>query len=411
MDLRTYSNQELAQTLRELQRPSETVEQRADRLEDLVQELQVHRIELEMQNRALQETQAELELAVRRFADLYDHLPLGYLTVSAEGKIEQANLAAADLLGRERPALAGVFVRSFLDAYDAGRFAAHLENCLESGQQSTLELKLRLRDGTTRGVQFTSRRAPVPPGMPAHVHIGISDISQLKQVQRTLEEINQEQEAFNYSISHDLRSPLVTINNYARIVLTDHAQQLDDEARGMLRRIQSAASRMEDTLRHLLHYSSLSREEITLSPVNVDDVVRELLLEHSAMILERQGDVLVDRPLPTVRACRVVLSQVLANLLTNALKYTRPGEAPSVRIFAEETENTVVLKVADQGIGIDPAHHERIFRVFERLHGRYPGTGVGLAIARRAVERMGGRIWVNSELGCGSCFSVELPRA
>lgn len=180
----------------------------------------------------------------------------------------------------------------------------------------------------------------------------------------------------------------------------------------MMHRIEGAAMRMEATLKNLLDYSSLAREEVLLETVPVAEVVRDLLIEHRGVIQEKRAVITVAPALPAVRGSRLILNQLLANLLTNALKYTQPGEAPRVQFDAEVHGDIVRLKVSDEGIGIDRQHHERIFRIFERLHGysRYPGTGVGLAIARRAVERMNGRIWVESELGKGSCFNIELPK-
>jgi light-regulated signal transduction histidine kinase (bacteriophytochrome) len=227
-----------------------------------------------------------------------------------------------------------------------------------------------------------------------------------------LEEINREQEAFNYSISHDLRAPLVTISNYAGIVLGDYAWSMSQDAKVMVERIRSAAARMEETLKNLLQYSTLAREEIVMQSVNADEVVKELLIEYRDVIQQRKADIRVEGPLPVVRACRPMLNQVLANLLTNALKYAKPEEPPRIHIYAEKREMHVVLKMADEGIGIDPKYHERVFRIFERLHGysRYPGSGLGLAIARRAIERMNGRIWAECGPNGGSCFCIELPQ-
>jgi PAS domain S-box-containing protein len=409
----TLSNEQLADNLRALTRPGGETPESMDHLQETVHELQVHRVELEMQNRALQETQGELEHAIRRYSDLYDHLPVGYVTVTPAGQIVQANLAAAEYLECERSQLIGTFLGSFLDAYDRGRLAGHLENAIETGRQATLDLTLRLKNGVALAVQLTSRLAPENTPLARQIHIAISDVSQLKQTQRSLEEINREQEAFNYSISHDLRAPLITINNYAGIVLSDYAAGLDAEGKAMLERIRCAAVRMEDTLKHLLEYSTLARENIALEPVDTNQIVKDLLVEHRGLLQEKNAVVEVEDPLPALRACAPILNQVLANLLTNALKYTREGENPTVRIFAETRHSAVVLKVADRGIGIEPKYHERIFRIFERLHGysKYPGSGVGLAIARRAIERMNGRIWVESEPGQGSCFCLELPKA
>ena len=413
LNFESLTDEQLDQNLRMLQQQRHENAREIDGLQTAVQELQVHRIELEMQNRALRETQGELELAVRRYVDLYDNLPLAYLTLTASGQIVGANRAASEWFRTDARGLTGRSIGRYFDPYDAGRFAAHLEYCVQNGGPVTIELTLRPGDGQLHAVQLASRRAVAPHTEQPLVNVAITDITRVKQANRVLEEVNREQEAFNYSISHDLRAPLVTINNYAAIVLSDFGDKIDPQARGMVDRIRVAAQRMEDTLRRLLEYSALSREEVALQPVNVDSIVTDLLIEHRGVIEQKNADVLVDRPLPMVRGARDLLVQAIANLLTNALKYTPPGETPKVRIFAEASDSVAVIKVADQGIGIDAKYHERIFKVFERLHGysRYPGSGVGLAIAKRAVERMNEKIWCESEPGKGSCFSVELPRA
>lgn len=413
MDLNTLTDEELAQALHALMRRSEEAGAAVDRLEETVQSVQVHRVELEMQNRALRETQADLEQAIRRYSDLYDHLPLTYVSVTSNGRVVEANAAAVDCLQRPRDKLIGSYMRAFLDAYDGGRFSAHLDNCLQSGRQTTIELTLRMADGSSLPVQLSSRLAPAERDTTPLIHIAITDVSKLKHVQRVLEDINREQEAFSHSISHDLRAPLITISNYARIVLTEHGESLDPPARNMVQRIENASVRMEHTLRNLLEYSTLGREEIALHPVSVDDVVRHVVQENRMRIEQKNAEIDIESPLPRVKASRLALNQVFANLLANALEYTKPGEPPRIRIFAVVQEERVTVKIADQGIGIDRAYHERIFSIFERLHGysRYPGSGVGLAIVRRALERMNGRVWVESELGKGSCFCLELPKA
>ena len=410
-DLASLSKEELVESLRELQcRTPEANSAAIDRLQQTVQQLQVHRVELEMQNRALRETQQELERSAQRYSDLFDHLPIGYLIVSVQGQILCANPAALELFEQPKGEVVGKFVRRFLDAYDAGRFAAHLESCAESGRRSNLELTLRLSGGSNVAVQLSSRLAPSLPGVDQFVHIAVTDVSPLKRTQRMLEEINREQEAFNYSISHDLRAPLVTISNYARIVLSDHHEALDEEGSSMLQRIENAAVRMEETLKHLLEYSLLAREEVVLQALDLNEVLRDVLIEHRGVIQQMRAQVNVAPNLPAVRGSRSILGQVLANLLTNALKYTHPGVPPQIEIGAAESPDGVIVHVRDHGIGIEEKYHARIFEIFERLHGytKYPGSGVGLAIARRAVERMNGRIWLESKPGLGSTFYVKL---
>lgn len=412
MNLESLSREELDRTLRALLRSRNPFGQ-TNELEHAVQELHVHRIELEMQNRALRETQSELEQSLQRYADLYEHLPLPYLTVAPNGQILSANRMAFEWLRRDRRELIGTFLSRFMEAYDAGRFAAHLESCLSIGEPVQIELTLRVSATDAKTVQVSSRRALGPTNSEPLIHVAMADVSALKQSQRTLADVNREQETFNYSISHDLRAPVVTISNYARIVLNEHAESLNEEGRGMVERIEHAAARMEATLRQLLDYSRLSRAEAVFETISLNDAVCELLIEHRDAIQAKRAEISVGPELPSVRGSRLHLGQVLGNLLRNALLYTRPGEAPRIAISAEMAGRLVIVRVADGGIGIDPRHHDRIFRIFERLHGaaRYPGSGIGLAIARRAAERMNGRIWVESELEKGSTFFLELPCA
>jgi signal transduction histidine kinase len=163
----------------------------------------------------------------------------------------------------------------------------------------------------------------------------------------------------------------------------------------------------------LLEYSRLNLERYELAPTALADVVGDALGELDAHLLERRAKVTVERPLPAVMVHRVMLVQALTNLLTNAAKFVAQGVDPEVTIRCEIDGPRVRLWVEDNGIGIAPEHHERIFRVFERLHGRdsYPGTGIGLAIVKRAADRMGGSAGVESEVGRGSRFWMDLSRA
>jgi signal transduction histidine kinase len=169
---------------------------------------------------------------------------------------------------------------------------------------------------------------------------------------------------------------------------------------------------MDELLQDLLAYGRLAHTPVTLHKVNLEALVDAVLEQLEAEIESKQAVVEVQRPLPTVKANTAVLSQILLNLIVNALKFCPQGNPPKVHIGAV-TEKTVRFWVKDDGIGIKPEYHDRIFRVFERLHGgnEYPGTGIGLAIVQKGVERMGGRVGVESEPGCGSRFWVELPAA
>lgn len=391
----------------------ERMAEHARELEHTTEELRVHRMELEMQNQALREARAEMEAAAQRYADLYDHLPIGFVTLSPCGEIRGANLTAALWLGVERTNLHGVFMSRFMNPFDAGRFAAHLEACMGTGEERMFETTLRAESGTMIPVQFSSRLAPMSRQSAPEILVAITNVAQLKQTMQLIAEVRREQDALGDSISHDLRSPLITIGTYARIVLSDYAHTLVPEVKGMMERVDRATQRMEATLRQLLAYSLLVREEATPEALALDEVVQGVLGEYRSEIEACNAEVRVERPLPKVRGCLKLLAPALGNLLSNGLKFTAPGERPHVTISAEQRGEFVFVKVTDRGIGIEPQHHERIFGVFDRLHGysAYPGTGVGLAIVRRAVERMHGRVWVESEKGKGSCFHLMLPHA
>ncbi|MFP5285015.1 MAG: ATP-binding protein [Thermoanaerobaculia bacterium] len=233
--------------------------------------------------------------------------------------------------------------------------------------------------------------------------------------QRTaeLEAANRALEAFAYSVSHDLRAPLRGIQGFAQALLEDYGDRLDGTGHDYARRIAAAAGRMEQLIQDILVYSRLSRADLELAPVALDSAVREAQAEVELPLRQRGGEVAVEGPLPRVRAHRPTLVQVLTNLLSNAVLYVAPGAAPRIRVRAEERGSRTRLWVEDEGIGIAPEHQERIFDVFERLHGSdtYPGTGIGLAIVRKGVERMGGSAGVESEPGSGSRFWIELTRA
>lgn len=226
-----------------------------------------------------------------------------------------------------------------------------------------------------------------------------------------LQEINAELEAFAHTVSHDLRAPLRAMQGFAVALLEDLGDRLGEKGKEYASRIRGAAERMDRLILDLLAYSRLSRMELKLDEVNLGWLVATAVDQLEGDIRETGARVQVDGPLPDVVGQREILLQVVLNLLSNALKFVPEGTVPQVRVWAEQKPGSVRLWVEDNGIGIAPPHQERIFHVFERLHGveEYPGTGVGLAIVRKAVTRLGGGSGLESEVGRGSRFWVELP--
>ncbi|MFH1672231.1 MAG: PAS domain S-box protein [Pseudomonadota bacterium] len=227
-----------------------------------------------------------------------------------------------------------------------------------------------------------------------------------------LQEANSELEAFSSSVSHDLRAPLRAMQGFAQALMEDYAEKLNTVGKDYGHRIVDAAQRMETLIEDLLTYSRLSRAEIRLAPIGLESIVEEVLTQCQGEIKEKKAEITVDKPLPQVAGHHATLVQSVANLVGNAVKFVAPEIQPRVHIYAEERDKYIRLLVKDNGIGIEPEHQERIFRVFERLHGieTYPGTGIGLAIVRKGITRMGGKCGVESTPDKGSAFWVELPK-
>jgi signal transduction histidine kinase len=215
-------------------------------------------------------------------------------------------------------------------------------------------------------------------------------------------------EGFCYSIAHDLRAPIRAMQGYATILREDAS--LGSSARDYTHRISQAAVRMDQLVQDLLVYGRLTHEPVERGPVHLEAVVEHVLTALTSEILAHKATVKVLRPLPQALAHPTVLEQLLANLLRNAMTFVPVGTLPQIVIRAVDSGGTVRLSVEDNGIGIPECYHDRIFNVFERLHHAedYKGTGIGLAIVKKGVERMGGRVGLSSEPGKGSCFWMEL---
>lgn len=225
-----------------------------------------------------------------------------------------------------------------------------------------------------------------------------------------LKETIRELEAFSYSLSHDMRTPLRSIRSYAQFVMADFGPILDPAAVEYLQKIIAAVRRMERLIADVLELTRMSRRDVRIEPVDVGKLVGGLIQEREELQLPR-ADVLVEGSLPVVLGNHASLEQCMSNLLGNAVKFVPRGVTPEVRVSGTAANGKVRIVVQDNGIGIPTEAQARVFEMFHRHHGGsgYEGTGLGLAIVKRAVERMSGRVGVESEVGKGSRFWVELP--
>lgn len=232
-------------------------------------------------------------------------------------------------------------------------------------------------------------------------------------LQRRAEQLkttNLELESFSYSISHDLRIPLRAVVGYARMLEEDHAERLDDEGRRLLQVIRDNGQRMGQLIDDLLAFSRLGRKEIAAVDIDMHELVEPLVAEVQRG--ERQAAVEFEiGPLAPARGDRALLQQVWVNLISNAVKYSSGHAQPLIRISATAGPGENIYAVADNGVGFDMQYYDKLFGVFQRLHGadEFPGSGVGLAIVQRIVSRHGGRIWAEAQPDRGATFFFALP--
>ncbi|MDQ6630334.1 MAG: ATP-binding protein, partial [Verrucomicrobiota bacterium] len=232
--------------------------------------------------------------------------------------------------------------------------------------------------------------------------------------QRTadLKDSTDQMETFTYTVAHDLRAPLRSMQGFSNALMEEYSEEFDETGRDFLCRIVKSSVRMDALIQDLLAYSQLSRTDLKFEPIQLQSLVENALGVLADEIKTKKAQISVKGSCAGIVAHRVTLEQILINLISNALKFIAPNVRPRIRIRCEEKPGAVRLWIEDNGIGIEAEHLERVFKIFERLHGgeAYPGTGMGLAIVRKGIERMNGRVGVESKLGRGSRFWIELPR-
>lgn len=357
-----------------------------------------------------------LESAERPYRTFVEEMTQGAATVSRHGVILYCNRSLSRMMGLPYGQAIGSILHDAVQRHERASVSALLDQ--PASHPLGVEVTLGARGGAALPVHLAAHAVPDDPERV--VGLVVTDLTDRRKheeivAQRTreLEESNRRMVSFSYSISHDLKAPLRAIRGYIDALVEDCGDRLHAEGLEYADRIARAADRMDSLIADLLSYSRLGQVDLAHVPVALVDVVESALTELEPLIAETGASVehAVPASLPRVRAHAPSLCQAITNLVGNALKFVNPGEVPRVRISGEVDDGYVRLSVEDQGIGIAPEHHDRIFGVFERLHtrGPYAGSGVGLAMVKMAVERMGGSVGVESALGSGSRFWIELP--
>jgi signal transduction histidine kinase len=325
------------------------------------------------------------------------------------------------------------WIERHLHPDERSRHAQNFAHMLTASPGDTLpEQRCRVlgEDGEQRRVAVWVEIGFDRSGQPAVLFGTVQDISQQHQAEerirlmnqeleqrvrertRALEAANRQLETFTYSVSHDLKAPLRAIDGYSHLLLEDHLERLDGEGRTFLHNIRRGAVQMAQLIDDLLAYSRMERRDMQESRLALRELVDRLVAERDAELRARGGEVEIGFDGLELSADHEGLTLVLRNLIDNALKFTRDAPAPRVSIDARIDEGLAVLTVADNGIGFDMRFRDRIFEIFQRLQlaEDYPGTGVGLAIVRKAVQRMGGQVSAEGRPGDGARFIVELPQ-
>lgn len=384
---------------------------------------------LEEQNEQLNEANEKCMAERQRYQELFEFAPDGYLVTNPTGTIQEANLAAATLLQVPQGLLVGSPLFRFVVRGDHRIFEEHLLRLKTEPVGGGLKLRLeshrrpsfpaaltvgaiRQPQGQLIGLRWQLREITERPEPPEALRQALEEsergvrqrIAEMEGILRSFEEVC-------YHVTHDLRAPLRAIQGFTTLLLRENAACLDITGRDYGRKVIHAASRMDVLIRDLVAYGHLSQMELHCRSVDLNLKMDQLLHLLDDEIRANSADVQVARPLPGVWADPEVVGLAILHLLSNALKFVAPNTSPRIQVRGETSGGMVRLSLQDNGLGIAPEHHERIFGIFERLQEAHFGTGIGLAMVRQGIQRLGGTVGLESSPGVGSRFWLELPQA
>ncbi len=383
--------------------------------------------ELTQANDELRRTNRELEELKDRYSDLYENAPAMYFTVDRRGQFLECNSTLVRTLGFTRKELLG---RPVARLQPVGRRPPAAECLADDLRPGPIEFESEWMksDGEVIAVWVTGSAVPDSDGRVRHVRCVAQDVTARRKLEAELQvknerlalanaelsRKNKELDEFTHVVSHDLQEPLRTLIAFSDFLMRDQADKLDESGKEYVRYLVEASRRLRALIQDLLSLSRAGKVTAEFSSVNLDEVVEVLKADLAELVRSKNAEIRVDGPLPTAWGDRDRIGQLLANLVGNGLKYNK-NPVPRVEIGATAIEpgRGIKLSIRDNGIGIEPRFHDKIFRLFRRLHTReeYEGTGAGLAICQKIVQAHGGQIWVESEPGRGSTFYVTLPGA
>jgi PAS domain S-box-containing protein len=390
---------------------------------ELIARLQTHLKLLETRQEAFR-TEQHLRDEARKVSDRLESILSSmddhFLVLDYDFRFLYVNERLLQAYNRSRQELLGKRIWDVFPELASGPFREQVIAAANDRKSTRFEYFYR-----TGAKWYDNRVSPAPEGLA----ILATDITERKRAEAALQQAKDEleqrvtdrtaslsqvvaqMEEFSYSVSHDLRAPVRAMQGYAQALLEDFGDRLDNTGREYLNHIVRAGTRMDRLVRDILTYSRLARAEPSVQPVSLDALVPDIISHYPEMQPPR-ATITLQSQLGQVLAHEPSLTQAISNLLSNAVKFVPPGVTPSVEVSSERPNGNLRLWIRDNGIGIKPEHQGRLFGLFQRIHPdeKYEGTGIGLAVVRKSVERMGGKVGLESS-GQGSSFWIELPAA
>jgi PAS domain S-box-containing protein len=357
------------------------------------------------------DSEERLKSAANEIRDLYDHAPCGYHSLDDKGLFVNINNTLCEWLGYSKEQIVNKMnFTDIISENDKATFADRFEKFKEQGEIYDLEFCFKRKNETEFPVILSAIAIKDEEGRYVKSRSITINNTDRKKAEMEIKNLNHELEAFTYSVSHDLRAPLRSIDGYARILQEDYATTLDDEGKRVLNVVMNNARRMGKLIDDLLDFARLGRKEITRTQVNMTIVVNNIVKELVDQERGRHIDVQV-HSLEPAAVDMDMIRQVWENLISNAVKYSGKKEAAVIEITSSKKAYETVYCVKDNGVGFEMQYVGKLFGVFQRLHKiqDFSGTGVGLAIVRRIIERHGGKVWAEGKINEGASFYFTIP--